>query len=285
MDWELVDRRLKAQFREAPRLSGEGFWIPAGAEPIPLAPLLEEALTKEEVEEWGSFEDWPGNVHELIDESEIDRLEVLSCFWASSPGTSSADGLDLIGIGERAYLCFWSDWGEGHRALALLQPGFDDAVVEAAAAAVLAFNGEDFGVGIFGSPPTEYSTTLPDHVLEAAFEYCREHDEYGGWDELWDDDEGSNSDEPHDAEASTLPSASMTRGEHDSRGQWREATDEEKAAIVAEMVRRRDEALAGTATGTAALGYELDEDGDIIWWISPSFMLRKGPWAPPKETP
>jgi hypothetical protein len=284
MNWDLVDRRLKAQFRGTPRLAGEGFWIPR-RKAIPLAPLLEEALSEEERDLYeGSFEDWPGNVHELIDESEIERVEVLSCFWASSPGTSSADGLDLIGVGERAYLCFWSDWGEGHRALALLQPGFDDAVIEGAAAAVLARNGEDFGIGIFGSPPTEYSRTLPDHVLERAFEYCREHDEYGGWDEIWDDDEGSDFDEPHDAEAPTPPPASTAPGE-DSQGQWREATDEEKAAIVAEMVRRRDEALAGTATGTAALGYELDEDGDIIWWISPSFMLRKGPWAPPKETP
>ena len=78
----------------------------------------------------GSFDDWPAHVGMVLEASEAEMDSVLGCFWSSAPGLSSADGLDLIGTRERSYLCFWSDWGEGHRALACLQPGFDSGVTD-----------------------------------------------------------------------------------------------------------------------------------------------------------
>src|SRR5262245_19705871 len=66
--------------------------------------------------------------------------------------------------------------------------------------------------------------------------------------------------------------------QHSADG-WREATGADRDAVVDEILQRREQALSATS-GTAALGYELDEDGDILWWMSPAFLLQKGLWAP-----
>ena len=63
-----------------------------------------------------------------------------------------------------------------------------------------------------------------------------------------------------------------------------EATGAEKDAVIDELLQHREQALSATS-GTAALGYELDEAGDIIWWVSPAFLMRKGPWAPRSDEP
>ena len=185
MDWYVADRRLAPLFKGAPRLVGEGFWVPA-SEPIPIASFLDEALTEAEREEYeGSFDAWPAHVEMVLEESEARRDGVLSCFWSSAPGLSSADGLTLIGLEERAYLCFWDDWGDGHRAIACLQPGFDRAVVDDVVERVLVSNGHDFGVWVFGSPPNEWSGSVSDAVLTRAFEAMRdEHDDDGEWAEF-----------------------------------------------------------------------------------------------------
>jgi hypothetical protein len=185
VDWYTVDRRLAPLFEEAPRQAGEGFWIPA-KEPIPLGPFLDEALSEEERDEYeGTFDDWPAHVGIVLEESEAEVDSVLSCFWSSMPGLSSADGLDLIGTKERSYLCFWSDWGEGHRAIACLQPGFDPDVTDDLLEQAFVSNGNDFGVGLWGSPPSEFSASVAEPVLERAFAAMREHDDYGEWDEFF----------------------------------------------------------------------------------------------------
>jgi hypothetical protein len=187
MDWYVVDRRLVPLFDRAPRLVGEGFWVPT-KEPIPLGRFLDEGLSEEERDEYGgSFDDWPAHVDIVLEQSEARRDDLLSCFWSSSPGSSSADGLVLIGLEERAYLCFWDDWGEGHRAIACLQPGFDQAVVDDVVEQVLVSNGHDFGVWVFGSPPDEISANVSDEVLTRAFVAMRDHhDDYGEWAEYVD---------------------------------------------------------------------------------------------------
>jgi hypothetical protein len=60
---------------------------------------------------------------------------------------------------------------------------------------------------------------------------------------------------------------------------WHEATGAERDAVAADLLRLRENALSADS-GRAALGYELDEDGEILWWVSPMFLMRKGPWAP-----
>src|SRR4051794_12743812 len=99
MDWYVVDRGLAPLFTGAPRLVGDGFWVPA-SEPVALAPLLDAALADEEERERyeGTFEAWPGNVEEVLGASEAQMESVLSCFWSSGPGMSSADGLQLVGV-------------------------------------------------------------------------------------------------------------------------------------------------------------------------------------------
>jgi hypothetical protein len=52
MDWYVVDRRLVPLFDRAPRLVGEGFWVPT-KEPIPLGRFLDEGLSEEERDEYG----------------------------------------------------------------------------------------------------------------------------------------------------------------------------------------------------------------------------------------
>src|SRR5262245_11577374 len=125
MDWYSVDRRLAPLFQSAAHQVGSGFWI-AAKEPIELAELLDSALDDEERDEYeGSFEHWPAHVGQVIERSDAQSLNVLDAFWSTAPGLSSTIGLDLVGVDARAYLCAWDDFGGGHRAVALLQPGFD----------------------------------------------------------------------------------------------------------------------------------------------------------------
>ena len=76
----------------------------------------------------------------------------------------------------------------------------------------------------------------------------------------------------------------MADSDQPSADGWHEATGAEKDAVIDELLQRREQALSATS-GTAALGYELDEDGEILWWVSPAFLLRKGPWAPKSDDP
>jgi hypothetical protein len=63
-----------------------------------------------------------------------------------------------------------------------------------------------------------------------------------------------------------------------SSERWHEATGAKRDGVLADLVERREQALSADS-GTAALGFELDEDGDILWWVSPAFLHGMGPWA------
>ena len=184
--------RLSLRATRAPAqgedLSGEaGYAAEVVESALPAFVGLPGADEEERDEYGGSFDDWPAHVDIVLEQSEARRDDLLSCFWSSSPGSSSADGLVLIGLEERAYLCFWDDWGEGHRAIACLQPGFDQAVVDDVVEQVLVSNGHDFGVWVFGSPPDEISANVSDEVLTRAFVAMRDHhDDYGEWAEYVD---------------------------------------------------------------------------------------------------
>jgi hypothetical protein len=65
---------------------------------------------------------------------------------------------------------------------------------------------------------------------------------------------------------------------------WHEATGAQKDAVIDELLQRREQALSADS-GTAALGYELDEDGEILWWMSPGFLMGKGAWARKSDRP
>lgn len=182
MDWYSVDRRLATLFRGAPRQAGAGYWIPA-AEPIALAPLLDEALTTEdERDEYeGTFYEWPGQVAAVLAASDAFQHSILSCEWSFAPGGGSADGLDVIGTAARSYLCYWCDWGDGYAAVACLQPGDDAGVLDDVVERALLSNGGDFGISIWGSPPSEYSSSVSEQLMHRAFDAMRERDDFGEW--------------------------------------------------------------------------------------------------------
>ena len=76
----------------------------------------------------------------------------------------------------------------------------------------------------------------------------------------------------------------MTDSDHPSPDGWYEATGAEKNAVIDEVLQPREQALSATSR-TAAWGYELDDDGEILWWVSPAFLLKNGPWAPKSDAP
>jgi hypothetical protein len=75
----------------------------------------------------------------------------------------------------------------------------------------------------------------------------------------------------------------MTDSDRPSLDGWHEATGAKKDAVIDKLLGLREQALSARSD-TAALGYELDDDGEILWWVSPAFLLRKGPWAPKRTS-
>jgi hypothetical protein len=108
---------------------------------------------------------------------------------APAGALNSGFELEVVGIDARGYLCYSTDFlfdDEGSRALACLQPGFDEEVIRDMVERALLSNGKDFGITLFfGSPPSEFSTMASDDVLRRAFEAVRDEadDEFGKWEE------------------------------------------------------------------------------------------------------
>ena len=186
MDWYSVDRRLAPLFRGRAHKVGSGFWV-SSREPIGLAPLLDEALDDDKREELeGTFGDWPGNFLEVTEGPDVRRKGVLSAFWwGAGPGLAGGFTVHVVGTDARSYLCYSSDFGleDDPRALACLQPGFDDDVVRDAVEQVLLSNGAEVGLTLFwGSPPNDFSTVASDDVVRRAFELVRDqYDDSGEW--------------------------------------------------------------------------------------------------------
>jgi|SoiMethySBSTD1v2_1073268.scaffolds.fasta_scaffold81152_4 hypothetical protein len=187
MDWYSVDRRLAPLFRGSAHQAGAGFWV-AAKEPIVLAALLDAALDEDEREELeGTFGEWPGNLGTAIEGTDARQENVLSAFWwGAGPGLSSGFDLHVVGTDTRSYLSYSTDFmfdTEGPRAVACLQPGFDEKVVRDAVEHVLLSNGAGVGLTLFwGSPPSEFSTVASNDVVRRAFELVRDkYDELGEW--------------------------------------------------------------------------------------------------------
>jgi hypothetical protein len=126
----------------------------------------------------------------VIEGTDARRQNVLSAFWWGA-GRGPELGIRPRGRRHRRarYLCYSTDFlfdDEGSRALACLQPGFDEEVIRDVVERALLSNGKDFGITlIFRSPPSEFSTVASDDVLRRAFESVRDEadDEFGEWEE------------------------------------------------------------------------------------------------------
>jgi len=58
---------------------------------------------------------------------------------------------------------------------------------------------------------------------------------------------------------------------------WREATTDEKTEWVDDLLDLREEvARRGVRVDDSV---RFDDDGDLLWFVSPAFLLKKGPWA------
>src|SRR5262245_4115136 len=75
-----------------------------------LAPLLEKSLEGEEERELygGTFEGWPGNVQEILDEHGLHR-RLVTLNWDGFGPVSWSAGVVAIEAGGRAYVCTWDE--------------------------------------------------------------------------------------------------------------------------------------------------------------------------------
>lgn len=162
MNWEKVERRLERGFTARPRKVGTAQVIER-RRPFPLARIMDGTLTDEERETYGDLESWPGSVSELLEESEVDEEPLLSFYWDGFGPVSWVAGLVLIGNGRRRYLCFW-DETESYQAVAAVDPWDDELALSAVVARLLARNGTGFGLGLFGSLPSETTNAAPELV-------------------------------------------------------------------------------------------------------------------------
>jgi hypothetical protein len=102
MDIKLFQRLLAARFARTKTTDANGAVVRTLAKPASLSPFLERTLNTEEERELygGSFEAWPGNVHELLDEQSDDLRQGLVVFsWDGWGPVSSAAGFETIDIG------------------------------------------------------------------------------------------------------------------------------------------------------------------------------------------
>jgi hypothetical protein len=79
MDWQRIERKLARSFHARPEHVGASVVVHR-RRPLPLAAVLEDAMTEEERDGYGELEHWPGSVAALTRRS---------CFSAST-GKASA---------------------------------------------------------------------------------------------------------------------------------------------------------------------------------------------------
>jgi hypothetical protein len=159
MNWKDVERKLERGFRASPRRYGASRVIER-RRAFPLAQVVNAALSDEEREEWGDLEEWPGSLSQVLAESGVEERPLLGFYWDGFGPISWVAGLVLIGNGRNRYLCYW-DETESYRALASVEPCDDPLAVSGTVARVLAHNGREFGVDLFGSLPHETTNRAP----------------------------------------------------------------------------------------------------------------------------
>ena len=185
MDWQRIERKLAGSFHARPEQIGEAVVVHR-RRPLPLAAVLEDAMTEEERDEHGELAYWPGSVAELLDSVEA-RISLLRFYWESLGPVSWVAGMVIVGIGRRRYLGVW-DETESYRVFAAVEPWDDPAALAAAVSSYVVVNGRRHGDGLFGSLPHEVSNDRPDLlptavVKQALFDYMEwaESVDPGAW--------------------------------------------------------------------------------------------------------
>jgi hypothetical protein len=100
MDWQRIERKLARSFRARPQHIGESVVVHR-RRPLPLAPVLEEAMTEDERDEYGELEHWPGSVSEPLDGVDA-QIPLLRFYWESLGPMSWVAGMVIVGTGDDA---------------------------------------------------------------------------------------------------------------------------------------------------------------------------------------
>jgi hypothetical protein len=122
MKIDLFDRLLARTFAKAETMYIGAAQVQTLTKPKPLAATLERTLEGEEELELysGTFEGWPGNVQELLDEHGL-RQHLLGFSFDGFGPMSWACGLETIETDGFSYVVFW-DALESYRLLARVSP-------------------------------------------------------------------------------------------------------------------------------------------------------------------
>ena len=238
--WSAV---LSGVFSARPRRFGSTLLIKQ-RQPFPLARAISEALSEEEIDEFGDLEDWPGSVSELLEQNEIEELVLLSFYWDGLGPTSGEAGLVLLGNGRKRCVAYWDEI-ESYRALALLDPWDDPLAVSAVVKHVLGRNGAGFGIGLFGSLPAETTNDAPELipravVRQAYFDLLQwwEGDRGSAWVDLAEAHFGRMVEPDHLQRTLDIVESLPSFAEAAAVGQWLDERDTESAAM-SDHVRQR----------------------------------------------
>jgi len=236
MNWERVERRLQRGFSGRPTRFGSTVLVER-RRPFPLAEVIEEALSEDEREGYGGLEAWPGNVSELLKQNGIEERQLLGFYWDALGPMSWSAGLVLVGNGRKRYLAFWDEI-ESYRAVAVLEPWDDELAVSAATARLLARNGTGFGLGLFGSLPTETTNYAPELVAcevvrRAYFDLMQwwERERGSAWLDLAEEHFGRMVEPNHLQRSLDILESLPQLDEPDALDRWLDARDAESAAI------------------------------------------------------
>ena len=122
MDINLIERLLDAELAKTEATYVNGACVQTLKKPVLMAEMLERTLnTNEERELYsGTFEAWPGNVHEYLD-SEGLRTALFTLAWDGFGPVSWACGVETINTGGYSYVVCWEEL-EGHQLFARVTP-------------------------------------------------------------------------------------------------------------------------------------------------------------------
>jgi len=183
MNIDRFTRLLEKVFRSTTAAEVGGARVRSLRTRKPLAPLLDETLEGEEELDLykATFQDWPGNVEELLNDHGL-RRSLVTFNWDGLGPVSWSAGLVAIETGGSAYVCMWDEL-DSYQLLAAVSPEGD---TEALKQVVL----DEIAAGTIVQHPPHYvwnraSQLLSREELEEAF--ARLLDRTDGWDALADE--------------------------------------------------------------------------------------------------
>jgi hypothetical protein len=237
MDIKLFERLLAARFARTKTTGTVGAVVQTLAKPASLSTFLERTLNTEEERDLygGTFEAWPGNVHELLDDQSDDLRRGLVVFsWDGWGPVSSAAGFETTDIGGSSYVLFWDEI-EGHRVLAAVTPTGDVNGIRSVVHATIA------GHTYLHSVPHDVFNDAPSVIdrpfLEGAFTALL--DNTCGWGELADE-HFARIVEPNHLQRCMDMFTGLRRLDNDEGwAEWIEAIDDNDGSDLSHEARRK----------------------------------------------